>query len=205
MTRLLRERGLALVALLLAVIGLVSAASGSHPARVAVVVAARAVPVDAIVSQSAVRMVSIDMRDRTPGMLTSMREAVGRVAHVRLRRGDYLVRSAVTGREDAPVLRPGERAVPLSIDLAAAPPLSLLRAGAHADVIAEHDASAAGPAGSALIARNLTLLTPAHSSDAGLVVTVRAPLAVALALATAQAQSHRLRIFIRPAGSGDGG
>jgi hypothetical protein len=89
--------------------------------------------------------------------------------------------------------------MPLSIDPTAAPPLALLRAGAHTDVVAEHDAAGDAPAHGELIARNLVLLVSAHSSDAGLVVTVRAPLATALALATAQAQAHRLRLFVRPA------
>ena len=66
------------------------------------------------------------------------------------------------------------------------------------DVVAEHDADEDGPARSRLIARDLTLLVQAHRSDAGLVATVRAPLAVALALATAQARSHRLRLLVRP-------
>jgi hypothetical protein len=106
---------------------------------------------------------------------------------------------------DSPVLRAGERAVPISIDPAAAPPLSLLRAGVHVDVVAERDADADGPARSALIAKDLTLLVPAHGAEAGLVATVRAPLGVALALATAQAQSHRLRLFVRPGGVGASG
>jgi hypothetical protein len=73
------------------------------------------------------------------------------------------------------------------------------------DVVAERDADGDGPAHSQLIARDLTLLVPAHRSDAGVVATVRAPLSVALALATAQAQAHRLHLFVRPAGeNGDG-
>jgi hypothetical protein len=123
---------------------------------------------------------------------------------VRLAAGDYVLRSVVADRAAAPTLRAGERAVPLSIDPASAPPLSLLGAGAHADVVAERNAEAGAPARGQLIATNLTLLVAARRSDAGLVVTVRAPLAVALALATAEAQSHRLRLFVRPTGAGNG-
>jgi SAF domain len=204
MSRVLRERGLALLALLLAVVGLVSSAGGSGAAQANVVVTMRTLPADAVIGKGSVRVVSIDARDRTPGMATRTDEVVGRVARVRLAGGDYVLRSVVARRSSAPALRFGERAVPLSIDPAAAPPLSLLRAGAHADVVAEHDAAAGAPARSQLIARNLTLLVSAHSSDTGLVVTVRAPLAVALALATAEAQSHRLRLLVRPASDVDG-
>jgi Flp pilus assembly protein CpaB len=204
MSRLVRERGLALVALLLALVGLASSARGSDAPRARVVVAARSVAMDTVIRKGAVRVVAIDANDRTPGMATRVDDVVGRVARVRLARGDYMLRSAVAARAAAPALRAGERAVPLSIDPASAPPLSLLGAGAHADVIAEHDAEGGAPARGQLIARNLTLLVAARSSDAGLVVTVRAPLAVALSLVTAEAQSHRLRLFIRPANGGDG-
>ena len=146
-------------------------------------------------------MVSIDARDRTPGMATRADEIVGRVVHVRLSRGDYVLRASVADPAARLALRPGERAVPLSIETTAAPPLSLLHAGAHVDVVAERDA----PATSRLIARNLALLVAGRSSDAGLVVTVRAPLAIALALATAQARSHRLRLFVLPAETSSNG
>ena len=204
MSRVLRERGLALLALLLAVVGLVSSAGGSDAAQAPVVVAVRTLPADGVIAKGSVRVASIDARDRTPGMATRTDEVVGRIARVRLARGEYLLRAVVAQRASAPTLRVGERAVPLSIDPAAAPPLSMLRAGAHADLVAEHDATGEAPARSQLIARNLTLLVSAHSSETGLVVTVRAPLRVALALATAEAQSHRLRIFVRPAGGLDG-
>jgi hypothetical protein len=204
MSRLLRERGLALAALLLAVVGLVSSTGGSEAAQADAVVTLRTLPADAVIARSVVRVVSIDARDHTPGMATRLDEVVGHVARVRLSGGDYVLRGVVASRSSSPALRAGERAVPLSIDTTAAPPLSLLRAGAHADVVAMHDAQGGAPARSQLIARNLTLLVPALSSDAGLVVTVRAPLAVALALATAEAQSHRLRIFVRPAAGASG-
>jgi Flp pilus assembly protein CpaB len=204
MRTLMRERGLALVALLLAIAGLASSASGSGAPTIDVVVAARSVAPDTIIETHALRVVAIDARDRTPGMATRIAEVAGRRTHVRLTRGDYVLRGVVAARAGALVVRPGERAVPLSIDPTVAPPLSLLRAGAHADVVAEHDAENGAPARSRLIATNLTLLVAAHSSVDGLVVTVRAPLAVALVLATAEAQSHRLRLFVRPAGSGNG-
>jgi Flp pilus assembly protein CpaB len=204
MTRLVRDRGLALVALLLALVALVSSARGSDAPRTGVVVAVRSMAMGTVVRTDAVRVVAIDARDRTPGMAARVDEIVGRVARVRLTGGDYVLRTLVARRAAAPALRSGERAVPLSIDLASAPPLSLLGAGAHADVVAEHDAEGGAPARGQLIARNLTLLVAARSSDAGLVVTVRAPLAVALSLVTAEAQSHRLRLFIRPANGGDG-
>lgn len=204
MSRLLRERGLALAALLLAVIGLIASTGGSHSATAEVVVAARAVAPGAVIANGGVRMVSIDARDRTPGMATSANDVVGQVAQIRLARGDYVLRAVVARAATSPALRAGERAVPLSIDPAGAPPLSLLGAGARVDVVAEHEAQGGAPARSRLIARNLALLVAAHSSEAGLVVTVRAPLAVALALATAEAQSRRLRLLVRPAGDGNG-
>jgi Flp pilus assembly protein CpaB len=205
MSRLLRERGLALAALILALVGLVSGGGGSGAAQARVIVAAHGVPADVVVPRAAVRLTEIDARDVTPGMATRADEVVGRTARVRLAAGDYVLRSALADRAEPPALRAGERAVPISIDPAAAPPLTMLRAGSHVDVVAERDADANGPARSQLIARNLTLLVPAHRSDAGLVATVRAPLEVALALATAQARSHRLRLLVRPAAGGAGG
>jgi hypothetical protein len=203
--RLVRDRGIALVALILALIGLVSSAGGSEAAQADVVVAVHGVSSDVVVPRSALRVVRIAAGDLTPGMARRLDEVVGRTSRVALTRGDYVLRSTVGGRTGARPLRAGERAVPISIDPAAAPPLSLLRAGVRVDVVAERDADADGPARSELIARNLMLLVAARGSDAGLVATVRAPLGVALALATAQAQSHRLRIFVRPAEAGSDG
>jgi Flp pilus assembly protein CpaB len=205
MSRLLRDRGLALIALILALVGLVATASGSHAAQTEVVVAARGVASGAVVEKAAIRFAAIDTRDLTPGMARRADEVVGRTASVRLARGDYVLRTAVGRPAESLVLREGERAVPLSIDPTAAPPLSLLHAGAHVDVVAEREADRAGPARSRLIARDLTLLVPARRSDAGVVATVRAPLSVALALATAQAQAHRLRLFVRPEVAGGDG
>ena len=205
MSRLLRDRGLALVALILALVGLVATESGSHAAQTEVVVAARSVASDVVVEKGAIRLAAIDSHDLTPGMATRVDEVVGRTTSVRLARGDYVLRTAVVRPADSLVLRAGERAVPLSIDPTAAPPLSLLPAGSHVDVVAERDADRDGPAHSQLIAKDLTLLVAAHRSDAGVVATVRAPLSVALALATAQAQAHRLRLFVRPAADGSNG
>lgn len=205
MRRLLRDRGIALVALILALTGLAANAAGSDPPRRDVVVAARHVAAGVAVPRDALLVVAVDTRDVTPGMATRPSEIVGRTTRSMLSRGDYVLRSAVGRPADDVRLGAGDRAVPLSIDETAAPPLSLLHAGVHVDVVAERDADADGPARSQLIARNLTLLVSAHGSEAGLVATVRAPLAVALALATAQAQAHRLRLFVRPAaGSGNG-
>ena len=116
MSRLLRERGLALAALLLAVVGLVAGAGGSHTAMAEVVVASRTVAPGAVIADGGVRMVSIDARDRTPGMATSANDVVGQVARIRLARGDYVLRAAVARAATSPALRAGERAVPLSID-----------------------------------------------------------------------------------------
>jgi SAF domain len=196
--RLARERALALVALILALIGLVSSGGGAHAAQIGVVVAARTLPANAVVGANAVRIVSIDARDRTPGMATHTDEVVGRLARVRLSVGDYVLRAGVGGAARGVDLRLGERAVPLSLDSSAAPPLALLGAGVHVDVVAERDADRDGPARSQVVARDLTLLVAAHASDSGLVATVRAPLRIALVLATAQAQAHQLRLFVRP-------
>jgi hypothetical protein len=117
---------------------------------------------------------------------------------VRISVGDYVLRTAVGTGSNGVDLRLGERAVPLSVESSSAPPLALLGAGVHVDVVAEHDADREGPARGQIVARNLTLLVAAHASDSGLVATVRAPLRVALALATAQAQAHELRLFVRP-------
>jgi Flp pilus assembly protein CpaB len=200
---LLRERGLALVALILAVIGLVSGSGSAHPRRIGVLVAASSLAGGTIVRPSGLRVVLIDAADRTPGMATRREEVVGRATRVRLSAGDYVLRASVAASGDAVALKLGERAVPLSVEASAAPPLSLLRAGARVDVVAEHDADRDGAARSVLIARGLTLLEAGRATDDGLAVTVRAPLAVALRLATAQAQAHRLRLFALPA-SGNG-
>jgi Flp pilus assembly protein CpaB len=201
--RQLRERALALVALALALIGLASGGNaGAH--RIDVLVAARPLAAGTVVRPGALRVVAIDVRDRTPGMATHRDEVVGRAARVRLSAGDYVLRAAVAERAGAVPLGAGERAVPLSVDASAAPPLTLLRAGARVDVVAERDADAAGPARSQLIARGLTLLEPGRATGDGLAITVRAPLAIALQLATAQAQAHRLRLFALPPVGGAG-
>jgi Flp pilus assembly protein CpaB len=201
---LLRERGLALVALTLAVIGLASgSSSAAHPRRIGVLVTTSSLAAGTIVRPSGLRVVLIDAADRTPGMATHRDEVVGRATRVRLSMGDYVLRASVAASGDAVSLELGERAVPLSVEPSAAPPLSLLRAGARVDVVAEHDADRDGPARSVLIARGLTLLEAGRATDDGLAVTVRAPLAVALRLATAQAQAHRLRLFaLPPSGNG---
>jgi hypothetical protein len=196
--RLARERALALVALTLALVGLVSTGGGTHAEQIGVVVAAQSLAANAVVRSNTVRIVDIDARDRTPGMATRTDEVVGRPAGVRLSVGDYVLRAAVAVDRSRVDLRLGERAVPLSVESSSAPPLALLGAGVHVDVVAERDADRDGPARSQLVARNLTLLVAAHASDGGLVATVRAPLRVALALATAQAQAHQLRLFVRP-------
>jgi Flp pilus assembly protein CpaB len=204
--RLVRDHALALLALALALVGLVAGSGSTAAAQIGVVVVTRTLPADAVVGPHTIRIVRIDARDRTPGMATKADEVLGRVARVRLSVGDYVLRASVAGRPASVALRAGERAVPLSIDAAAAPPLALLREGVHVDVVAEHDADRDGPARSQLVARDMVLLGGTRSTDEGLVVTIRAPLRVALALATAQAQAHRLRLFVRSsdgqAGSG---
>jgi hypothetical protein len=196
--RLARERALALIALAVALIGLASSGGGARAAQIRVVVAAQTVPANAVVRAGALRTIAIDVRDRTPGMAMRMDEVVGRTAQVRISVGDYVLRTAVGTGSNGVDLRLGERAVPLSVESSSAPPLALLGAGVHVDVVAEHDADREGPARGQIVARNLTLLVAAHASDSGLVATVRAPLRVALALATAQAQAHELRLFVRP-------
>ncbi|MDX6570112.1 MAG: hypothetical protein QOH15_2690, partial [Gaiellales bacterium] len=62
-----RERGLALVALLLALVGLVASASGSDAPTTRVIVAARSVTARAIIGKDMVHVVAIAARDRTPG------------------------------------------------------------------------------------------------------------------------------------------
>lgn len=205
MNRLLRERGLALVALLLALIGLVAGTGGPGAARAEVVVASRGVATDAVLSRPSLRLVTIAADDVTPGMARRVSDVVGQTARAPISRGDYVLRSAIQVSAKAPVLRAGERAVPISVDAAGAPPLALLGAGVRVDVVAELAADANGPARSQLLAKDLTLLGRARGSDGGIVATVRAPLAVALAVATAQAREHRLRLFVRPAREGGDG
>ncbi|MDX6579640.1 MAG: hypothetical protein QOJ47_1189, partial [Gaiellales bacterium] len=55
MRRLLRDRGLALVALMLALVGLVASAGGSRAAQTEVVVAARSVAPGLVVEKGAIR------------------------------------------------------------------------------------------------------------------------------------------------------
>ena len=129
MSRLLRERGLALAALILALVGLLSGGGGSGAAQARVIVVAQGVAADVAVPRAAVRVAQIEARDLTPGMATRADQVVGRTARVRLVAGDYVLRSALADHARSPILRLGERAVPISIDPAAAPPLSMLRAG----------------------------------------------------------------------------
>ena len=205
MIGLVRGRALALVALALALAGLVTRGGSTDGQRARVLVAARTIAPGTRVRTGAVRTVTIAAADRTPGMATRGAEVLGHTARVRLAAGDYVLRASVDAGATAVALRPGERAVPLSVEQSAAPPLGLLPAGARVDVVAEQDADRSGPARSVLIARGLSLLEPARATGDGVAVTLRAPLAVALALATAQARAHRLRLFALPAPGSSGG
>jgi flagella basal body P-ring formation protein FlgA len=109
MRRLLRERGLALVALLLALVGLASGTGGSHVATVDVVVASRSLPASTVVQRTSLRVVSIDARDRTPGMVVRVGDVVGRIARVQVSRGDYVLHTAVADASTSMELGPGER------------------------------------------------------------------------------------------------
>jgi Flp pilus assembly protein CpaB len=198
MKALLRERGLALVALALAVLGLASGGGGAAPGTIDVVVARRALPAGSVIRAGELRLRSISSSDRSAGMSLRRAELVGRTVEVSLAAGDYVLRSGLSGAAHPVPLRAGDRAVPLSLDATSAPPLALLRAGAEVDVVAEHDADGSAPAHGELLAHRLTLLTSARATDGELVVTVRAPLAVALQLATAQAQERRLQLLALP-------
>jgi Flp pilus assembly protein CpaB len=198
MKTLLRERGLALVALLLAVVGLASGGGGAGSSRIDVVVAARALPAGSVLRAGQLRIRSISTADRSSSMALRRSELVGRTVEISLAAGDYVLRSGLAGAAHAVPLRAGDRAVPLSLDATSAPPLALLRAGAQVDVVSEHDADRDGPAHGELLAHRLTLLSGARATDGALVVTVRAPLAVALKLATAQAQERRLQLLALP-------
>ena len=199
MKTLLRERGLALVALLLAALGLAAGGGGaSSGTTIDVVVASRALPAGSVIGAGSLRLRSIRSADRSTGMTLRRSELLGRTVEVSLGTGDYVLRSTVSGAAHAVSLRAGDRAVPLSLDASSAPPLALLRAGAEVDVIAEHDADKDAPAHGVLLAHRLTLLAGARATDGDLVVTLRAPLAIALQLATAQAQDRRLHLLALP-------
>ena len=108
--------------------------------------------------------------------------------------GDFLVRGALrAGDTSVAASRRGERAVALELAPASAPDVRLLGPGRRVDVVIVDGGR------SHVAARGLELLSPASERSGGIMVTVRAPVAVALGLATG-AGGRDLRLLLR----GDG-
>jgi Flp pilus assembly protein CpaB len=149
-----------------------------------------AIPAGGFVRPADVVAVPIAEADRSPSMLASLGALAGRRTLIGLAGGDFLVRGALRPAERSSQLGRGERAVALELSPASAPDLRLLRAGSYVDVVL------IDRAGSHLVARGLELLAPASERSGGIVVTVRAPVAVALSLATAH-DGRELRLLLR--------
>ena len=99
MTAITRERLPAVAALALAVLGLllVVVGSGGSGTLVPVVVAARSLPAGRPVDPTALRILRIDRRDRTPGMLAGVADAAYRAPAVTVPPGEYLSRELLGG------------------------------------------------------------------------------------------------------------
>jgi hypothetical protein len=187
----LREQWLAAAGLALALLALVLAAIPSGATPMATALALRhAIPAGGIVRSTDVVAVPIADSDRTPSMLEGLGALAGRRTAIALAGGDFVPRGALRSGDGSALLRPGERAVALELAPSAVPDLRLLRAGRTVDVVV------VDPRGSRVAARGLELLSQASERGDGVVVTVRAPMAVALSLATAQ-DGRELRLLLR--------
>ena len=150
--------------------------AGGEPTA-AVLALRHAVPAGGIVRSADVVAVPIAASDRTPSMLEGLGGLAGRRTSIALAGGDFLVRGALRGG-----------------DAVGAPPAR--RACARARALARRRARPGAAAGRAhrrrrgrrsrgprIAARGLELLSPASERSGGVVVTLRAPMAVALSLA----------------------
>jgi hypothetical protein len=198
MTALTRERVPAVAALALAVLGLVLvlAGGGGSGSLVPVVVAARSLPAGRPVDPTALRIARVDRRDRTPGMLAGVAEAAYRAPAVTVPPGEYLSRELLGAAVGGAALRAGERALGLRLDPSANPSPSLLRAGAHVDVIVVRDAGRFRGPQTTVAARDLVLVAAARTLDGVLAVTVGASLRQAVALTEAQSYAHDVRLVL---------
>ncbi len=190
----LREHWLAAAGLALALVALaLGLAPGSGEPRTAVLALRHAIAAGGVVREGDVVAVPIAAADRTPSMVEALGELAGRRTSISLAGGDFLVRGALRAGDTSSALRPGERAVALELTPASAPDVRLLRPGRRVDVVIVDGGR------SHVAARGLELLSPASERSGGIMVTVRAPVAVALDLATG-AGGHDLRLLLR----GDG-
>ena len=198
MTAITRERLPAVAALALAVLGLllVVVGGGGSGNLVPVVVAARSLPAGRPVDPTALRILRIDRRDRTPGMLAGVADAAYRAPAVTVPPGEYLSRELLGAATGGTGLQAGERALGLRLDPSANPAPALLRAGARVDVIVVRDAGRLRGPQSRVAARDLVLVAPARSVDGVLAVTVGATLRQAVALTEAQSYAHDVRLVL---------
>ena len=152
-----------------------------------------AIAAGGVVRAGDVVAVPIAASDRTPSMVDALGALAGRRTLIDLAGGDFLVRGALRAGDRPLRCARGERAVALEFAPASAPDMRLLRPGRRVDVVIVDGG------GSHVAARGLELLSPASERSGGIMVTVRAPVAVALALATG-AGGRELRLLLR----GDG-
>jgi hypothetical protein len=187
----LREHWMAAAGLALALVALVlGVAPESGEPRTAVLVLRHAVAAGGVVRADDVVAVPIVASDRTPSMVENLGVLAGRRTLIGLTGGDFLVRGALRATDTSAALRGGERAVALELAPASAPDVRLLRPGRRVDVVI------VGEGGSRVAARGLELLSPASERAGGVMVTVRAPVAIALELA-ASAAGRNLRLLLR--------
>ena len=190
-----REHWLAAAGLALALVALVvGLLPASAEPKTTVLALRHAIAAGGVVRQGDVVAVPIAASDRTPSMVDELGALAGRRTLIGLAGGDFLVRGALrTGGGAFSPLRQGERALALELATASAPDVRLLRPGRRVDVVV------VGTTGTHVAARGLELLSQASERSGGVMVTVRAPVAVALALAP-RASGRDLRLLLR----GDG-
>lgn len=189
----MREHWLAATGLALAMLALVlGLLPASDEPRTVVLVLRHAIAAGAVVHERDVVGVPIAVSDRTPSMVGELGTLAGRRTSIGLAGGDFLVRGALRHSDASSPLRGGERALALELAPASAPDARLLRPGRRVDVVVV-DAR-----GSRVVARGLELLSPASERSGGIMVTVRAPVAVALALSGG---GRDLRLLLRGDGS----
>jgi hypothetical protein len=190
-----REHGLAATGLTFALIALVlGLLPGGGEPRTAVLAVRHAIAAGGVVRPGDVVAVPIAASDRTPSMVGELGGLAGRRTVIGLAGGDFLMRSALHSADVSSPLRRGERALALELATASAPDVRLLRPGRRVDLVV------VGASGSHVAARGLELLSPATERSGGIMITVRAPVAVALALA-AGASGRDLRLLLRGDGS----
>ena len=196
----IRERPLAALGLLCALIALVLAVRPSRPpARASVLVARGQIDAGQTVRARDFDVVEIAAADRVPSMLRDVSAIDGRVVRVRVAPGDYVTASLFGATSQASPLRVGERALSIALAAEKAPPKSLLFEGSRVDVVSiETVRHVLGK--THLLASNVEVLSRSVGSDGSIVVSLRASADAAVALTAADLSDEPIRILVRAPG-----